>query len=201
MNYYKIKYPNGDFVIDKAESSIDIVRKYDLATRENINTRIVQLEGEQLAIAQANEQETKIMDTTINRLTNHVQAIADSLTKPELDACEWFLNDAKVKSWCCETHRYDGTSEWPGTGEHPEHCDSEPSAMDWLEDVLDIRYVVNSDGEFISARVLVAFGGPDIWVNFETNTVEGTWGMESATAKFTDTLDVEGALAELWESK
>ena len=56
MNYYKIKYENGNVVIDKAKSSLEIVKKYDLATKENINTRIFQLEGEQLAIVISNEQ-------------------------------------------------------------------------------------------------------------------------------------------------
>lgn len=57
MNYYKIKYEDGREVIDSAESSLEIVKRYDLATRANISTRIIQLEGEQLAIAISNDQE------------------------------------------------------------------------------------------------------------------------------------------------
>lgn len=56
MNYYKIKYANGKIIIDKAKNSLEIIRKYDLATRENASTRVFQLEGEQLAIAIANEE-------------------------------------------------------------------------------------------------------------------------------------------------
>lgn len=51
MNAYKIKYSNGDIKIDIAERDIDIIRKYDLSTRENINTRVYKLEGEQKALA------------------------------------------------------------------------------------------------------------------------------------------------------
>lgn len=54
MNYYKIKFANGDIVIDQAKSSLEIIRKYDLATAKHIETRVIQLEGEQLAIAQSN---------------------------------------------------------------------------------------------------------------------------------------------------
>lgn len=70
-------------------------------------------------------------------------------------------------------------------------------AYDWLSDVLDIRYIVNKENEFISAQVLVAFGGPNIWVNFDTKTVEGYWGGDRASANFTDDMGVEDALEEL----
>lgn len=45
MNYYKIKYANGKQIVVKSNSVLDIIRKYDLATRENIQTRVVRLEG------------------------------------------------------------------------------------------------------------------------------------------------------------
>jgi len=48
MNIYKIQYKNGESKIVHAEKSIDVVKHYDLATKENINTRIFQLEGEEL---------------------------------------------------------------------------------------------------------------------------------------------------------
>jgi len=56
MNYYKLKFTNGTFKIVKANNSLEVVKKYDLATKEHVNTRIIQLEGEQLAIAISNEQ-------------------------------------------------------------------------------------------------------------------------------------------------
>jgi len=55
MNYYKLKYDDGRVEIVKAETDLQVVRKYDLATREHVNTRIFRLEGEQLAIARSNE--------------------------------------------------------------------------------------------------------------------------------------------------
>ena len=55
MNYYKIKYQDESFKIVKGKTALEIVKKYDLATRENINTRLIQLEGEQLAIAISND--------------------------------------------------------------------------------------------------------------------------------------------------
>jgi hypothetical protein len=40
----------------------------------------------------------------------------------EDEPCEWFVNNATTPSWCCNTHMYDGTGDFPATGEHPEHC-------------------------------------------------------------------------------
>ena len=57
INYYKIQYESGKFIIDSGKNALSMVKKYDLATRENIQTRLIQLEGEQLAIAISNNQE------------------------------------------------------------------------------------------------------------------------------------------------
>lgn len=55
MNYYKLKYDNGTFEVVKAKNDLQVVKDYNLATAKHVNTRIVRLEGEQLAIAQSND--------------------------------------------------------------------------------------------------------------------------------------------------
>lgn len=75
----------------------------------------------------------------------------------------------------------------------------ECSAFDYLQDALDIEYIVASDRKtLLGARVLVAFGGPNIWVNTRTNTVEGHWWGESASASFVDSIGLNDALEELF---
>jgi hypothetical protein len=76
--------------------------------------------------------------------------------------------------------------------------DEPMSALDYLQDALDIEYIVNSKGEYLGARVLVAFGGPNIWVNTRTSTVEGAWWSDRAEASFTDNIGLDDALSELW---
>ena len=56
MKYFKLKYADGQIEVLKAESALALIRKYDLATRAHVQTRIFQLSGEQKAIARANEQ-------------------------------------------------------------------------------------------------------------------------------------------------
>ena len=75
----------------------------------------------------------------------------------------------------------------------------EPCAQDYLQDVLDIEYIIGGDGEFKGARVLVAYGGPNIWINTRTNIVEGYWWADKAFAEFEDTLGLNEWLEELYE--
>ena len=71
--------------------------------------------------------------------------------------------------------------------------------FDYLEDVLDIQYIVTSEKRYIGARVLVAFGGPNIWINTQTKTIEGYWWDESAFASYyNDEIGLDEALEELW---
>ena len=40
---YKIIYKNGKTITVEAESSIEIIKEYDLSTKENINTKVIQI--------------------------------------------------------------------------------------------------------------------------------------------------------------
>ena len=75
------------------------------------------------------------------------------------------------------------------------------SAFDYLQDALDIEYVVNSKGEYLGARVLVAFGGPNIWIDTRRGRVDGYWWSESASASFRDEMGLDDALSELWNCR
>lgn len=107
-------------------------------------------------------------------IKNHVQSIADNLSNPPWD--DW--NEGRdIES------------------------DGEFSAFDYLQDALDIEYIVNNKGEYLGARVLVAFGGPNIWINTRTGIVEGVWWSERAEASFKDNLGLDEALEELWNCR
>ena len=80
----------------------------------------------------------------------------------------------------------------------PRDDGEEGSAFDWLQDALDIEYIVNSKREYLGARVLVAFGGPNIWVDTRRKLVEGYWWGEYAEASFQDAIGLDDALSELW---
>lgn len=75
------------------------------------------------------------------------------------------------------------------------------SAYDYLNDALDVEYIVNFKGEYLGARVLVAFGGPNIWINTRTKTVEGHWWGDSAFASFEDNIGLDDAIEEVWNCR
>lgn len=56
MKYFKLKYEDGTIEVKKAKNSLALIKEFDLCTREHGNTRIIELSGEQLAIAISNEQ-------------------------------------------------------------------------------------------------------------------------------------------------
>lgn len=56
MKYFRIKFKDNTFKIVKGENSLEIIRKFDLCSKQHINTRISELSGEQEAIAISNEQ-------------------------------------------------------------------------------------------------------------------------------------------------
>lgn len=73
------------------------------------------------------------------------------------------------------------------------------SGYDYLQDALDIQYIVNGEGDYLASRILVAFGGPNIWINTQTQVVEGYWWGDSAFAKYYhDEMGINGAVEELW---
>jgi hypothetical protein len=76
------------------------------------------------------------------------------------------------------------------------------TGMDYLADALDIQYIVDGNKEYLGARVLVAFGGPNIWIDTLNNRVEGAWCSDKATIYYNhDLMDIDDALRELWECK
>jgi hypothetical protein len=117
------------------------------------------------------------METSEKQLQDNVDHIADELTNPpELDQ-EYIDN-------YLDSEYYE-----PG---------DTLSAYDYLQDALDIQYIVSRNKEYLGARVLVAFGGPNIWINTQTETVEGYWWSDSAFASFRDNLGLDDALEDLY---
>lgn len=71
------------------------------------------------------------------------------------------------------------------------------SGFDYIADVLDINWILDSNRAFKGARLLVAFGGPNIWIDTAKQTVEGHWWGDSYTASYSrDEMDIEGACSE-----
>jgi len=88
-----------------------------------------------------------------------------------------------------------------GYGSEDEYGDYQ-DAFKYLEGVLDINWVLNSDRTLKGARLLVAFGGPNIWIDTVNGTVEGAWWGDSYSDSYnTDSefaRELDDALGELY---
>ena len=74
------------------------------------------------------------------------------------------------------------------------------TASDWMENVYDIEWITYQDGRYKAARLLVAGGGPSIWVNMHTHEVEGYWWGDHCKCPFVDNLHLDEYLEELHAS-
>ena len=74
------------------------------------------------------------------------------------------------------------------------------TAGDWMEGVYDIRYIVDREKRYFSAELLVAGGGPTIWVNLNTKEVEGYWGCDRVNEPFIDNIGLDEYLEDMYAS-
>ena len=71
-------------------------------------------------------------------------------------------------------------------------------ASRFMEHVYDIRYIVDREKRYLGAELLVAGGGPNIWVNLDTKYVEGYWGRDKVTEPFIDNLGLDEYCEEMY---
>lgn len=70
----------------------------------------------------------------------------------------------------------------PHCGEVVEYNDLEILGIwDYMSDILDMEYRVGSDRKYRSCRVMVAFGGPNIYIDTASRSVDLYWWNERAT--------------------
>ena len=74
------------------------------------------------------------------------------------------------------------------------------SIFDFLEDALDIEYRIGSDGEYRSVKIMVAFGGPNIYIDTASRLVTLHWWTDYAEYPISsDACDqLDECMAEYW---
>ena len=70
-------------------------------------------------------------------------------------------------------------------------------ASRFMEGVYDIEWITHNDHTYKAARLLVAGGGPTVWVNLMDNTVDGYWGFDRVKHGFIDNVGLDDYLEEL----
>ena len=72
------------------------------------------------------------------------------------------------------------------------------TAHEWMEDVYDIEWITYQDKTYKSARLMVAGGGPSIWVNLQRNVVQGYWWGDYCECPFADNIGLDDYLEEIY---
>tara|TARA_Y100001937_G_C6995058_1_gene273846 strand:- start:116 stop:427 length:312 start_codon:yes stop_codon:yes gene_type:complete len=71
-------------------------------------------------------------------------------------------------------------------------------AHEWMEGTYDIRYLVSSDRRFLGAEILVAGGGPTIWVDTFREQVTGWWGADRVEWYYQDNMGLNDYIEEIY---
>ena len=109
-------------------------------------------------------------ETCEEQLRRMCKNIADSITNPVIS------NDEQE----------DGSVEQHG------------GASEWMEGTYDIRYLVDREKRYLGAEILVAGGGPTIWVDTFDQLVKGYWGTDKVTWAFQDNLGLDNYCEEMY---
>lgn len=51
---------------------------------------------------------------------------------------------------------------------------------EYFEDYLDVKYLINGNGEYWGAFIYISLGGPNIWVDTVDKSVKLAWGGDRA---------------------
>ena len=70
---------------------------------------------------------------------------------------------------------------------------------DFMEGVYDIEWITHQDHSYKAARLLVAGGGPNIWVNLQDKTVDGYWGCDKVIEPWVDEIGLDDYLEEIYQ--
>ena len=68
----------------------------------------------------------------------------------------------------------------------------------WMEGTYDIRSLVDGQKRFLGAEILVAGGGPTIWVDTFREQVTGWWGTDKVQIYFQDNLGLNDYCEEIY---
>ena len=73
------------------------------------------------------------------------------------------------------------------------------SGFDYIKDTLDIEYRVSSKREYLSAEILISYGGPNIWIDTKKKAVVGAWWGDYFEVSYSeDKLGIDEACEEIF---
>jgi predicted RNA-binding Zn-ribbon protein involved in translation (DUF1610 family) len=85
-------------------------------------------------------------------------------------------------------------------GHHTEYDLEEVTIFDYFEEVFDIEYRINAKREYKSVRLMVACGGPNIYIDTAAKAVQLYWWTERADYMLSDEVcnEIDAMFEELY---
>ena len=111
--------------------------------------------------------------------------------------------DSKEKE--ANDHLKDNVDFWIDlitTGKHDFELDEDQDLPGYLSSnqIMDTNYVLNYNLDYVGSQLLVAFGGPNIWIDTQYKTVNGYWyGDDVIRAYWEDSIYLDDHIKELYE--
>ena len=72
------------------------------------------------------------------------------------------------------------------------------TVTEWMEGVYNIEWITYQDKSYKAARLMVAGGGPNIWVHLQDMTVDGYWGGDKCSWGFVDNIGLDDYCEEMY---
>lgn len=90
------------------------------------------------------------------------------------------------------------------TDEEREAAEENGDACDlysYFSDVLDIEYTISGRGDYLGARIAVALGGPNIYIDTREGYVKGYWGTDREEAWIPSEIceEIDGIMEEYYD--
>ena len=105
------------------------------------------------------------------------------------------MSALKKKSETCEEQLRRMVKDIANSITSPEEGET---AAKWMEGTYDIRYLVDQNKMFLGAEILVAGGGPTIWVDTFREQVTGWWGSDRVQWYFQDNMGLNDYMEEMY---
>lgn len=83
-------------------------------------------------------------------------------------------------------------------GEIQELENTSTSLDEYLDGVLEVTYLVGNDKAYKGVELLVAFGGPNVYVNTRYSSVSGFWGGDTCKMSYRDEIGLDEYFQEMW---
>ena len=87
-------------------------------------------------------------------------------------------------------------------GKHDFELEEDEDLLGYLSSnqIMDINYVLDSNLDYVGSQLLVAFGGPNIWIDTQHQQVRGYWWGDNVIKDYyEDSIYLDDHIKELYE--